>query len=377
MSEQLRTLLAIADRLSGDSQAINAGDGSISVKNRERTTLLTKASGVSMSELSVKTGWTRLSLPRLRSLLTAGEFQTESPASAEEFFEAICSCAEELRGHIPLEATLHANLDAVVIRSPWIAANAIACHPDREAIIAEINHRREDHELTWAPCRETGAGMLFSFEQTIREYERTRSRRPATVVFENHGMFCSGPNAEQTLELHDYWIEQLVDYFGPIHPIDQQPPLDMQTKNLVERAITMACRTYDLQRPMIRCSEAPELLYATKNKSQEVFRSALSPDHVRFCGPRAVFAPRDCRERDILAQLRLFIQEFGELPRLIVVDSRGISITGYDPEEIDLTENAASAAIRSVLLAKTPLHGMDPRSVRFIFDWQKRACEAK
>lgn len=370
MTNQLSTLHSLAKQLEETGSAPSVYSASISIKSPSHGGIIACASGTSAAGIDANSGWVHLSLDKLHSLTARPELLSLPPAAAERFlFDELSGCVVESRGKLPLDIPLHALLDEVVIHAHPVAANAIACHPEAEAIVREIGARDANPPLLWVPYRDPGPALLAHFAHRINAFQQARGRLPDLIVLENCGIFCSAPDAARCTELLNSWIERLIDYFGPIHPIDQQPSIDVQTRNMVDRAVTMACRTFDLERPMIRFSEAPELLYATRNKSQEAFFHPLSPDHVRHNGPRAAAVAREAHERDLLAQLRVYLEEYRSLPRLIVVEQKGVCITGYDPAELDQAEALAAAAIQSVLLAKTPLHGMTPEAVRFCLDW--------
>lgn len=372
MKEELKELLLLAETVGENSQLVQAGYGNASIKCAGGKVLFTKAREYALKQMNDHAGWVALSIDDVMDVYNRNDIRALPRSRREKAVMDLLdnSILDLSKGHPAMELPMHLLLDRIVIYTNPIPVITVSCHPDGKQIIDELNKREEHKPILWVPYAAPGTPLIYSFEEHVHNYLQNHGFNPSVVIIQHHGLFCTGNDADECLGLLNRLVESLSEYFGPVHPIDQQPPVDEDTKKVVFSAVRKASYKTRVGPLVVRFSEEAELLYAPRNKSQQVFASALTPAHIIHNGPGAVFIGRDDGEEKITGELVNFHRQYGMFPRVIILEGKGICIVGETVHELDSGEQLARAAIQAVLLAKTPLEGIAPREVEYIITWQ-------
>ncbi|MFP4417011.1 MAG: class II aldolase/adducin family protein [Chitinivibrionales bacterium] len=372
MKEELNELLRLADAIGQNAQLVQAGYGNASVKCTGRKVLITKAREYALKQMDKHNGWVALSIDQAMDVYNRNDIRALPRSRREKAVMDLLdnSVLELSRGHPAMELPMHLLLDRIAVYTNPIPVITASCHPDGKKIIDELNHRENQKPVLWVPYAAPGTPLIYLFEEHIHDYLQNHGFAPSVIIVQHHGLFCTGSDVDECLGVLNRFVESLSEYFGPVHPVDRQPPVDEESRRIVSSAIRKASYRTHTGPFLVRFSEEPELLYAPRNKSQQVFASALSPAHIIHNGPGAVFIGRDDGEEKITGELINFHQQYGMFPRVIILEGKGVCIVGYTAHELDLGEQLALAAVQAVLLAKIPLEGIDPREVEYIINWQ-------
>ncbi len=372
MKDELKELLLIAAAIGKDTSLVQAGYGNVSVKCSGGKVLFTKAREFALKQMDRDHGWIEVSMDDAMDVYNRNDIRALPRSRREKAVQELLdgSIPDFSRGHPAMEIPMHLLLDRLVIYTNPIPVISVSCHPEGEQIIKELNSRGEQKPILWVPYAAPGTPLIYSFEEHVHQYLRDHGFNPSVIILQHHGLLCSGKDTDESLGLLNRLVETLSEYFGPVHPIDQQPPLDEATQKMVSSAVRKAGHRTRVGPMLIRFSEEAELLYAPRNKSQQVFASALSPAHIIHNGPGAVFVGREDGEEKITGELTDFHRQYGMFPRVIILEGRGTCILGETTQELDSGEQLALAAVQAVLLAKIPLEGIAPREVEYIINWQ-------
>jgi len=197
----LKTLIALSRRLGRDRLLAQAGGGNISVKTGKGSMLI-KASGARLENVSPKAGWVeadaralRAGLPRLARL--------KSPVARELGYAALIGRAARGAGGRPsMEAGFHAVIpDACVAHVHSAAGILLAMRPEKEALRRARAAAGPGVEARFLPACVPGLELT---RLVARSLPKGRARGTATLwLLRNHGVIWSAGSPAALLDASD------------------------------------------------------------------------------------------------------------------------------------------------------------------------------
>lgn len=181
---------------------VQGGGGNTSVKLGDAMAI--KASGLRLSQVSARSGYSVLALAPLRAFFGADPPQGRDVEA--EGTAAIRAAALDIAGLNALrpsvESGFHSLMGRYVLHTHCVWANIALCAQDgaREAAQALDG---SGLDLCFTPYTNPGAALTFAVREALRGFERAHGRRPGLVLMQGHGLIASADDAELAFSLHE------------------------------------------------------------------------------------------------------------------------------------------------------------------------------
>ncbi len=371
----LNDLMFISHVLGRNEMYVQAGGGNTSVKCADGTSMLIKASGTPLGEMSETQGWVKVDLAKVTSLFNQPHIMKLSAAKREQKVLAVLgeSIIEPLNARPSVETPLHALLGTVIMHSHPVIANALTCHPDGKNILASLELNPKNPAL-WVPYTDPGSSLAYSLFDALALHTHNYGVSPTAIFLQNHGFFCVGETSTECVELHLLWMNTLES-----HLRTHAHSADIQEADLaaLRKSIKQAARALKKPTPRIRVSCDPTLASALGSDLINVFKGSLTPDHVVYMGPHAIFIPSGCHPRALEEACIVYTNKNNQFPRVFVLEKQAIAFAGDSEKKLDATEALAVSAVRTALASGNTYRHMPKRDIDFILNWEAEHYRAK
>lgn len=200
--EQLKELLTISHYAGMREDLVQAGGGNSSVKLDDRTMLI-KASGYQLAELTETSGYSTIDYSAVRDALPEGE----SPAPlTEEDGKNILASALLGGGKPSIETFLHAVTDVVTLHTHPIAVNILAVRKNGMDIL-----KRLFPEALVVGYETPGIKLAQEYFMQVRQ---NRGKENQIIFLKNHGLIVAGKTAKEVIEKNETILKIIETYLG-------------------------------------------------------------------------------------------------------------------------------------------------------------------
>ena len=204
MDESLLQLVRISNTVGKDAALIQGGGGNTSVKTEDGEHMYIKASGTSLKDMSAQSGWRRLRLGAVVSIIkdeSIAKLDTYA-REAEVVNRLLGACDDAVGGDSrpSVEAHLHAFGGKCVLHLHPAAVLAYACARDGQRELEEL-FKDEEPAVLWVPYADPGFNLAKRVWKLLGEYQGRFGRKPAICFLEKHGLLISADSADGALEL--------------------------------------------------------------------------------------------------------------------------------------------------------------------------------
>jgi rhamnose utilization protein RhaD (predicted bifunctional aldolase and dehydrogenase)/NAD(P)-dependent dehydrogenase (short-subunit alcohol dehydrogenase family) len=320
MNQEIKELIEISRLYGADKGFVIAGGGNTSYKDEKR--IWVKASGEPLASLTEE-GLVALDRGKLREISTNN--YPEDPAAREEMVKrdlnkSIIDPSQNKRPSV--ETSLHEMIryKFVVHLHPTLI-NGILCSRNAK----NMTHQLFGEKVLFVPYTDPGYTLFKKLENEIMEYRGKNGNDPQIIFLENHGAFVS---AETTAEIKNIYnnicntIEKQIAAINDIEPI----PFN----SLMYKVLPGIRMMFSEAKPkVVRCRH--NSLISKYYISQQEFHKIslpLTPDIIVYCKTRYLYIDQSSTAERILdslkTQLPRFMNEFGYLPKVIVIKDMGV-----------------------------------------------------
>jgi len=330
MRAEIAELIELSRFYGNNKEYVIAGGGNTSFKDGQ--TIWIKASGQALAGLD-ENGLVALSREKLR--LISGRNYSEDPVLREEevkmdLFNSIIDTGKKKRPSV--ETSLHEliSYNFVVHLHPTLI-NGILCSRNARNLTVRIFGEK----VLFVPYTDPGYTLFKKLETEIKKYRDQYSSDPRIIFLENHGSFVGADSAEEIKRIYEEILSSIgtqVSRLGDIEELPYNPVLfkvlpalrmllsDDKVKVIRYRHNTLISRYYQNQQEFHKIS------------------LPLTPDIIVYCKTRYLFIEQSATADKILDSIRMqlprFQNEYGYLPKIIIIKNAGL---------IALEDSAASA----------------------------------
>ena len=370
----LEELLHISHVLGTNPLLVQAGGGNTSVKDRDGRYMLVKASGTPLGAMTSCKGWVAVDLEGVRALLTKKELRTlGSQEREQQVLELLTGAIIEPGDARPsVETPLHALLDRVVMHSHAVAVNALSCHPRGESLLAAVLGERPLPPL-WVSYTDPGSTLAFLMADCIGDFRRRHGAAPDVLVLENHGLFVAAGSVQECVFKHTEVLTALERSFVQ----SREGGIGPRMQKVIAGALQHAARLRGRDTGEIHFSRRAELVRAAGTDAGAVFSGALTPDHIVYTGPAAVFLEGNEDQEKVIEQVRAFEEHYGQFPRMLLVRGEGMCFLAPNRSGFEAAEQVAVSAVQTVELMGTSPRFLAKAGVDFILNWEAEHYRAQ
>lgn len=284
-------LVAISRYAGLREDLVQAAGGNSSLKLDDQSMLI-KASGVPLDEVSETYGWSLVNYAKLAGFLVSHRMEKLHPGDDKSILQESL-----IKGARPsVETFMHALTDRVTLHTHPILVNVLT---SREGGMEELKSLFP--EALFVGYDTPGIPLAQHFYQVIQPY---REQNLYPVVFlKNHGMMISGPSANAVIEQTEAVVQKTASYLG----IDDRAFHD--TEVLFRRLKELGMLA---QGDGIYLSSDASVIKAAHFFGEKCWPVAISPDGLTYCG-RAIFPVTETTDR---CTADFFKRQYG-LPKVI------------------------------------------------------------
>jgi NAD(P)-dependent dehydrogenase (short-subunit alcohol dehydrogenase family)/rhamnose utilization protein RhaD (predicted bifunctional aldolase and dehydrogenase) len=371
----LEALLEVSRAVGGNADYVQGGGGNTSAKTADGRSMLIKASGTTLAQMTEAAGWVEMDVPRTLALLDASLEKLDAQPRERAVLEGLCAAVSGgPPGRPSVESALHAQLGRVVIHTHPAAVNALTCGPG-QAALRELARPGEARPLWvgFAP----GYLLAQSVRREMAAYRQRHGAAAQVIFLENHGLFVATDDACGCLRLHDDWVGRCETYFAPVAAHLETPPeADPGAVRAALAAMRRGIAARTGKPAFLRWSEDPELRSAACSPSAGTLAAgALTPDQIVYCGARSVVA------ESLAAAPAPVAAAMGEAgaPRVILVRGAGAIVASDQPGKLAVVEDVAACCARSIRLAagRGGARNLSAADSDFIVHWEAEHYRAK
>jgi NAD(P)-dependent dehydrogenase (short-subunit alcohol dehydrogenase family)/rhamnose utilization protein RhaD (predicted bifunctional aldolase and dehydrogenase) len=368
MKPEINELIEISRFYGKNKEYVIAGGGNTSFKDEE--TIWIKASGQPLAELD-ENGLIALSRKKLQ--IISGKTYSDDPILREEevkndLFSCMIDSGKNKRPSV--ETSLHdlIRYKFVVHLHPTLI-NGILCSRNAKNLTLKLFGEK----ALFVPYTDPGYTLFKKLESEIKSFRDKYSSDPQIILFENHGSFVSADSVEEIRKIYDNVISVIKGR------VERLPDVDPLPYNPVLFQVLPALRMIlsDDRIKVIRCRH--NTLIAKYYQNQQEYHKIslpLTPDIIVYCKTRYLFIEQCASAEKILdsikQQLPRFQNEYGYLPKIIIIKNAGLlavesSVASAD-SVLDVFEDLIKVSDYSSHCGGTK--SLTPDQVSFIDKWE-------
>jgi len=368
MKPEIGDLVNVSRFYGSKSDYVIAGGGNTSLK--DENTLWIKASGTSLAELD-ENGLVALNRDRLRLIsrkIYSDDTVLREDQVKNDLYSAIVEPGRNLRPSV--ETSLHD-----LIRYRFV----VHLHPTLiNGILCSRNARNTVNGLfgdkaMFVPYTDPGYTLFKTLESQIISWREKYSTDPQIILLENHGSFVSADSVEEIKRLYDYILTVISTIVQPLSGPQQLPFNPVLNKVLPALRMMLS----DDLPAVIRYRH--NSLIANYYRSEQEFHKIslpLTPDIIVYCKTRYMYVAQSGSAEKILDSLRMqlprFRNEYGYLPKVIVIKDSGIlavdKTAASADSVLDVFEDFIKVCHYSSLCGGTK--ALTPDQTSFIDKWE-------
>lgn len=214
-AEGLDALVRVSCEAGARTDYVQGGGGNTSAK-LDGARMAVKASGFRLGQVTREDAYAVLDYQRLRAFFRdPGNRSLSDPEPAgRAAVQAAGISIEGLPARRPsVEAGFHALLGTFVLHTHSVYANAVCCSDDPAGLAAEA---MDPLGLPWGivPYIDPGTRLTFAVAEEAEQIRKRFGTEPAVLLFQNHGLAVSAPDAASCLELHERVNLRLMERMG-------------------------------------------------------------------------------------------------------------------------------------------------------------------
>ncbi len=320
MKPGIAELIEISRYYGNNKDYVIAGGGNTSFKDEH--TLWIKASGYFLGDLD-EDGIVALDREKLRQI-SDRKYSDDTDAREDQvkndLFSSIIENGKNLRPSV--ETSLHDLIHyRYVVHLHPALINGILCNRNAKNLSAQIF----GDKALFVPYTDPGYTLFKRLETEILAYREKNGYDPQIILLENHGSFVSADTIGEIRTIYDMIFSAIGSRIAPLKDPEQLPYNNILNKVLP--AVRMLLSGENLK--VIRYRHNT-LIASYYQNQQEFYKISLplTPDNIVYCKARYLFVEQTVSAERILEsvkkQLPRFLNEYGYLPKVVVIKNMGI-----------------------------------------------------
>jgi len=381
MNKTLSQLIRISNRVGRDTSLIQGGGGNTSVKTKDCKYMYIKASGTALKDMNGQSGWRRLRLDSVLSIIKNKSIPRLDTydREIEVVNRLLLACDDKVVGDArpSVEAHLHAFLDKCVIHLHPVAVLAYACAKNGRKELEKL-FKEESFPPVWVPYTDPGFMLAKRITKVVADYENRFGKKPAILFLQKHGLLISANSADCALRLLRKVINRCGSKLRQLKAGKSKAATEeiiVDTKFCISRAFFKgtgrhATITYFRDDTIVA-------FWQQKDAQEMLSPSALTPDELLYANGPAMWVD-DCDSKKIAGRLARQIKK-GRKPFVaFLVKGVGLFVAGTEkitPTIRDIVES--SFFIRTNAFRLGGIVTLNKSERDFINQWESEAFRKK
>lgn len=368
MKPEIAELIELSRFYGNNNEYVIAGGGNTSYKDGQ--TIWIKASGQPLATLN-ESGLVALNREKLH--LISEKKYSDDPTVREDqvktdMFNSIIDKSQNLRPSV--ETSLHdlIRYKFVVHLHPTLV-NGILCSRNARNLVKQLF----GDKALFVPYIDPGYTLFKKLESEILQYRADFHSDPQIILLENHGSFVSADSADEVRKTYEEVLSAISNHIGSTDKIEVLP------------FNPVLCKALPALRMLLSGDKSKVIRYRNNSLIAKYYQNQmefhkislpLTPDIIVYCKTRYLFIEQSSTPEKILesarTQLPRFLNEYGYLPKVIVIKNAGIlavddSVASAEAV-LDVYEDMIKISHYSALCGGTKT--LTPDQTEFIDKWE-------
>ena len=381
MDKALADLIKISTATGKDPKLVQGGGGNTSVKTEDGKYMYVKASGTALKNMGETTGWRRINLEAIGSIITDKSLPTYDVNTREvEVVNRLVLCCEDdvTSGARPsVEAPLHALLDDSVIHLHPTAVGAYVNAKDGKAKLENL-FKDEKLPMLWVPYLDPGYTLAVKIAKLIENYVAQHGAKPKVIFLEKHGLFVAAKTPNAAIKL----VTKVIDACSA----KLKAPKAKKAKTLNSNYTTevkLAIRKAFFQatgqrRPVMFFNDEEIMSYASSDSTKKLLAApAITPDELVYANGTALWL-ESVKADKIAKKISATVAKGGKPQVAFMVKGLGLFVvTAQKTAPIVRDIVAGSLFIRFNADKMGGIFALSKKQQDFINNWEAEAFRAK
>ena len=320
MKPEIADLIEISKYYGNNKDYVIAGGGNTSYKDGQ--TIWIKASGQALATLS-EDGLVALDREKLR-LISEKQYSNDSSLREEQvktdLFNSIIDKSQNKRPSV--ETSLHdlIRYKFVVHLHPTLI-NGILCSRNAKNLVRQLF----GDKALFVPYTDPGYTLFKKLESEIIKFRSGSLNDPQIILLENHGSFVSADSCTEVKKIYEDILSAISGHIGRTDEIEE-----LEYNPVLTNALPALRMLLSEDRPKViryRHNSLISKYYKSQAEFHKISRP-LTPDIIVYCKTRYLYIEQSSTAEKILdsarTQLPRFLNEYGFLPKIIVIKNAGI-----------------------------------------------------
>jgi NAD(P)-dependent dehydrogenase (short-subunit alcohol dehydrogenase family)/rhamnose utilization protein RhaD (predicted bifunctional aldolase and dehydrogenase) len=331
MDKALTDLIKISNATGKDSTLVQGGGGNTSVKTDDGKYMYIKASGTALKDMNRQTGWRRLRLDSVLSIIKDKSIaQLDTYARETEVVNRLLrACDDDVSAEArpSVEAHLHAFLDKCVIHLHPAVVLAYACAKDGRTELEKLFKDYGPPPL-WVPYTDPGLSLAKKSARLIDGYQKRFGKKPVILFLQKHGLLISANSPDAALRLLRKVINRCAAKLKQPKP-GKIKPVSQKVINDIKLCIRKAFYEVTGQHALISYfyDDAIAAFCRRKNAQKMLLPGALIPDELIYANGPPMWVEH-CDSKEIASRLTSLIKKGGKPPVAFLVKGKGLFVAG-------------------------------------------------
>jgi rhamnose utilization protein RhaD (predicted bifunctional aldolase and dehydrogenase) len=340
-----------------------------------------KASGTALKDMNGQSGWRRLRLDSVSSIVKDKAIVQLSTFAreAEVVNRLLLACDDKVVGDArpSVEAHLHAFLGKCVIHLHPTVVLAYACAKNGRKELEKL-FKSEKFPPVWVPYTDPGFMLAKRITKVVDDYQNRFGKKPVILFLQKHGLLISANSADSALRLLRRVINRCKSKLkqpkaGKTKAVCQEIIED--TKLCLRRAFSEA--TSQHATITYFCDDTIAGFWQQKDAEKMLSPLALTPDELLYANGPAMWVD-DCDSKKISGRLTRQIKKGRKPSVAFLVKGVGLFVAGTEkiaPTIRDIAES--SFFIRTNASRLGGILTLNKSERDFINQWESEAFRKK
>jgi len=368
MNQEINELIEISRFYGADKDYVIAGGGNTSFK--DDNTIWVKASGQSLAELTEEE-LVALSREKLHEI--SGKSYSEDPAEREEQVkrDLIRCIIDPSQGNRPsVEISLHELIQyRFIVHLHPTLINGLLCSRNAKSLTFQLF----GHKVLFLQYTDPGYTLFKKLEAEILSYRQKFRKDPKIIFLENHGVFVGADTAEEIRNIYRDIITTIEKQVPKLTGVRQLPCNPLMYSVLPKLRMMLS----EVKPKIIKCRHNTLIskYYANQLEFNKI-SLPLTPDMIVYCRTRYLYIEQSSTAESILESIRTqlprFKEEYGYLPKVIVIRNAGVFAIDESSSSAEAVLDVYEDLIRVSHYASQcgGVKSLNPDQTAFIDKWE-------
>lgn len=280
---------------------VQAGGGNSSVK-LDDTRMLIKASGISLSEVTLDEGYVAVDFTKIRQFLSSDQFSQLDKKQREALANQLMADSKlSTTGKPSIETFLHALLGPYTLHTHPISVNVLTAKENWRSELLGIWP-----DAVCVPYHTPGIDLALAMAAEVQHYEQENNRQPEVIFLQNHGLIVSSSEQDQVAALTD----------AVCIAIEKSLAMDLSRYRQVSQ-IQKIMTQLQHQNVSILCNDDAIIQSALSHEDHTIHVWPFCPDTLIYCGVKPAFMSSITNVDAIIE----YQAQFQEYPKVIVINN--------------------------------------------------------